>query len=62
MNPLDDGRMSLSTFIDELRIAYRERLTAKTGWGKNELEQLFEASVVDALVGKRHLNIVEESK
>lgn len=39
----------LVTFIKLLRDNFSARISAKTGWGKNELMMVFERAVIDTM-------------
>jgi len=50
--------MKLSVFLKALRERFYAELSAKTGWGREELKIAFERAVSDALAGN---TTVEES-
>jgi hypothetical protein len=41
--------MKLSEFIESLRQAFHQELSAKTGWGREELKLAFERAVSNVL-------------
>jgi len=41
--------MKLSEFIESLRHAFHQELSAKTGWGREELKLAFERAVSSVL-------------
>ncbi len=41
--------MKLSDFLDSLREAFHQGLSAKTGWGREELKLVFERAIATAL-------------
>lgn len=47
--------MNLSTFLEYLRQAFHKELSAKTGWGREELKMAFERAVSDTLA--RHTEL-----
>jgi hypothetical protein len=43
--------MKLSEFIENLRHAFHKELSAKTGWGREELKLAFERAISNTLAG-----------
>ena len=41
--------MSLAKFIESLRQEFHEQLSAKTGWGREELKMAFERAISNTL-------------
>lgn len=48
---------SVKEFVDLLRTDFYDKLSKKTGWGKNEILFLFEICVMDSLV-----NLIDREK
>jgi hypothetical protein len=47
--------MNLSTFLEDLRQAFHNELSAKTGWGREELKVAFECAISNTLA--RHTQL-----
>jgi hypothetical protein len=49
-NTKEKKSMKLSEFIDSLREAFHQELSAKTGWSRQELKLAFERAIPNTLV------------